>query len=105
MSDTGLIRFYSVVFTDGSALRRTHVEANNVADARARAANIALGMMDQHEPGTQDWSAWHVIIDTPDEGCWDDPFPSGLPSGPNQVNKRLLDSRPSFRDDHRPRSA
>ena len=75
MSDAALIRFYSVVFTNGSALRRTHVEASNLAEARARAANVARGMMDQHEPGTQDWSAWHVTIETPDEGRCDDPFP------------------------------
>jgi hypothetical protein len=61
MSDSALIRFYSVVFTDGSAFRRTHVEARDLAEARARAANIARGMMDQHESGTQDWSAWHPL--------------------------------------------
>jgi hypothetical protein len=75
MSDAVLIRFYSVVFTDGSALRRTHVEARDLAEARGRAANIARGMMDQHEPGTQDWSAWQVIIEAPDEGSSRDPFP------------------------------
>src|SRR5215218_1252458 len=95
MSNAALIPFYSVVFTDGSAFRRVILPT-----ARARAANIARGMMDQHEPGTQDWSVWHVIIEAPDEGFSDDPFPSGLPCGPNQVNRRLLDSRPSFRDDH-----
>jgi len=78
MSIEALIRFYSVVFTDGTALRRTHVEASSLAEARARAANIARGMMDQHQPGTQDWSTWHITIEMLDEGRCDDPFPEPL---------------------------
>ena len=78
MSIEALIRFYSVVFTDGTGLRRTHVEASSLAEARARAANIARGMMDQHQPGTQDWSTWHITIEMLDEGRCDDPFPEPL---------------------------
>jgi hypothetical protein len=74
MSTQAPVRFYSVVFTDGSALRRTHVEASSLAEARAPAANIARGMMDQHEPGTQDWSTWHIELSS-DEGRWEDAFP------------------------------
>jgi hypothetical protein len=35
-------------------------------------------MMDQHEPGTQDWSTWHITIEMLDEGRCDDPFPEPL---------------------------
>jgi hypothetical protein len=88
MSTQAPIRFYSVVFTDGSALRRTHVEASSLADARARAANIARGMMDQHEPGTQDWSAW------PDEGRCDDLFPEPLLQNSGTVYGAMFAARP-----------
>jgi hypothetical protein len=36
------------------------------------------GMMDQHEPGTHDWSTWHITIEMLDEGRCDDPFPEPL---------------------------
>jgi len=93
MSNEALIRFYSVVFTNGRALRRTHVEASNLGEARARAANVARGMMDQHEPGTQDWSAWQVIIETPDEGRCDDPFPEPLLQSSGTVYDALFAAR------------
>ena len=51
------------------------VEAISLAHARERSANIARGMMDAHTPGYCDWSAWRILIATPDEGGCDDPFP------------------------------
>jgi hypothetical protein len=81
------------VFTDGSALRRTHVEASSLAEASARASNIARGMMEQHEPGTQNWSAWQITIETPDEGRCNDPFPDPLSS--RDLNVRRLEGAPN----------
>ena len=81
VSDNPTIRSYSVVFTDGKASRRTAVEAISLAHARERSANIARGMMNAHAPGTHDWSAWRILIATPDEGGCDDPFPEPAAGG------------------------
>lgn len=75
MSYGTLIRTYSIVFTDGRASRQIPLEASSLAHARERAANIARGMMNQHQPGTQDWSAWRIKIEMPDGGQCDDLFP------------------------------
>jgi hypothetical protein len=49
--------------------------------------------MDEHEPGTQDWSAWQVIIETPDEGRCDDPFPEPLVQSSGTVYDSLFAAR------------
>ena len=51
------------------------MEATSLAHARERAANIARGMMERHDPKGS-WSQWHIVIETPDEGRIDDPFPA-----------------------------
>ena len=79
MSYAALIRAYSIVFTDGHARRRTVVEASSLEEARARAATIARGMMDQREPRSEDWSGWR-IVGSGDAEEWDDPFPGGSTS-------------------------
>ena len=75
MSHETLIHPYSVVFTNGSVFRRTLVEAISLAHAQERAENMARGMMDAHAPGDQDWSQWRIVIETPDQGRSDAPFP------------------------------
>jgi hypothetical protein len=76
MSGAHLLHAYSVAFTNGSTGRQIPLEAFSLSEARERAANIARGIMEEHEPATKDWSEWRIIIETVDEGRSDDPFPS-----------------------------
>jgi hypothetical protein len=78
MTGAHLLNAYSVVFTDGNTTRRIPLEAFSLPEARERAANIARGIMEQHEPATKDWSEWRIVIETLDEGRSDDPFPSEI---------------------------
>jgi hypothetical protein len=71
---------YWIVFTDGTSVRRTVVEATNLAQAQERAASIAHGMMDEHEPQDCNWAKWRITLQTEGGDQCEQPFPT--PSRP-----------------------
>jgi hypothetical protein len=71
----GVMRDYWICFTNGRDRLCTARAAPDVVFAGTKARQLALDVMHQGRFGF-DWKNWRIIIETHDEGRFDEPFPA-----------------------------
>jgi hypothetical protein len=69
------MRNYRIEFTDGTTSRSAVVEGQDLGHAHMKARELARGIIEQEPFGKFDRTKWRWIIETPDEGRCEEPFP------------------------------